>query len=377
MIVLGIESSCDETAAAVVENGTSILSSIVSSQADVHHKYGGVVPELASRMHIEAILPVVNQAMDAAGTSLDAIDGVAATRGPGLTGALLVGFSFAKAFAWARGLPLAGVNHLEGHIHSVFLTPNPPEFPFVILLASGGHTNLYHVTSFDDFELMGQTRDDAAGEAFDKVAKMLGLGYPGGAVIEKLAHGGDPARFSFPKPFLEKDSFDFSFSGLKSAVARFIHEQVPDAASMKANIAASMKANIAASMKADIAASMKADITASMKADIAASFQESVVDVLSRKLLGAATARGVNHIAVAGGVAANGALEERLKNIINAPLDFFDHKKAEQIKGMTLHIPPVSLCGDNAAMIAARGYGMILDGRVCRLDHDVFSRTRI
>jgi len=225
MIILGIESSCDETAAAVVEDGCIIRSSIVSTQIEVHHKYGGVVPELASRMHMEAILPVVTEAIETAGITMDDIDGVAATRGPGLVGALLVGFSFAKAFAWARGLPWIGVNHLEGHIYSVFLGETPPSLPFVILLASGGHTNLYHVTSANDFELMGQTRDDAAGEAFDKVAKMLGLGYPGGAIIEKLAEKGNPGKIRFPRSYLDKEGFDFSFSGLKSAVARHLQQR--------------------------------------------------------------------------------------------------------------------------------------------------------
>ena len=269
MIILGIESSCDETAAAVLEDGKYIRSSVVASQVDVHHKYGGVVPELASRMHIESIVPVVTEAVHKAGITIDQIDGVAATRGPGLIGALLVGFSFAKAFAWARKIPCTGVNHLEGHIYSVLLNEHPPEFPFVILLASGGHTNLYHVTSFNDFELMGQTRDDAAGEAFDKVAKMLGLGYPGGIVIEELAKKGSPNKIVFPRPFLDKDEFDFSFSGLKSAVARYVNEAW--------------------------------DHETSCVADIASGFQQSVMDVLSFKLIHAALKRGVSDIALAGG----------------------------------------------------------------------------
>lgn len=329
MIVLGIESSCDETAAAILEDGKKIRSSVVASQVDVHHKYGGVVPELASRMHIESILPVVSEAVDLAGIAINEIGGVAATRGPGLIGALLVGFSFAKAFAWARGLPFVGVNHLEGHIYSVLLNENPPDLPFVILLASGGHTNLYHVTSLNDFELMGQTRDDAAGEAFDKVAKMLGLGYPGGSIIETLASEGDPDAIVFPRPFLDKNGFDFSFSGLKSAVSRHIHESGDEAA-----------------------------------ADIAAGFQRSVLDVLSFKLIHAALDRGVKHIAIAGGVAANGALVKRIKTDGAA-------------KGLTFHSPPKSLCGDNAAMIASRGYRLIKNGCFSHLNHDVFSRARV
>lgn len=352
MLILGIESSCDETAAAVVEDGRVILSSVVSSQVDVHHKYGGVVPELASRMHIESITPVVTDAIKSANITLDKISGVAATRGPGLIGALLVGFSFAKSFAWARGIPLTGVNHLEGHIYSVLLSDDPPEFPFVILLASGGHTNLYYVTSYNQFTLMGQTRDDAAGEAFDKVAKMLGLGYPGGAVIEQLAKKGDPAAISFPKSYLEKDSFDFSFSGIKSAVARYIHEHGVD-----------------------------------QEADIAAAFQDSVVDVLAQKLINAALSKGVKNIAVAGGVAANSALKEKILSYISSDFKVsssfsssnFSSNSSKSLasKNLKLHLPPISLCGDNAAMIAARGYQMLKDGNLCNLEHDVFSRTRI
>ncbi|MBF0113197.1 MAG: tRNA (adenosine(37)-N6)-threonylcarbamoyltransferase complex transferase subunit TsaD [Desulfamplus sp.] len=336
MITLGIESSCDETAAAVVKDGKKILSSVISSQVAIHHKYGGVVPELASRMHIESISPVVMEAVQSAGISIEQIDGVAATRGPGLIGALLVGFSFAKSFAWAQGVPLAGVNHLEGHIYSVLLSDSPPEFPFVILLASGGHTNLYYVTSHNHFELMGQTRDDAAGEAFDKVAKMLGLGYPGGAVIERLAQKGDPYAISFPKSYLEKDSFDFSFSGIKSAVARYIHEH------------------------------KVIELGGGVAADIAASFQEAVTGVLAQKLIHAALHKGVKHFAVAGGVAANSALKRKLLS-----------SQLTATKELKLHLPPISLCGDNAAMIAARGYRLIKDKNFCQLNDDVFSRTRI
>ncbi|MEA1968130.1 MAG: tRNA (adenosine(37)-N6)-threonylcarbamoyltransferase complex transferase subunit TsaD [Thermodesulfobacteriota bacterium] len=335
MIILGIESSCDETAAAVIKDGSQILSSIVSSQVDVHHKYGGVVPELASRMHIESILPVVIEAIETAGILKEQIDGVAVTRGPGLIGALLVGFSFAKAFAWGQNIPFTGVNHLEGHIYSVLLRDDPPEFPFIALLVSGGHTNLYHVTSFNNFELMGQTRDDAAGEAFDKVSKMMGLGYPGGAILEKLAEKGNPSSIKFPRSFLDKNGFDFSFSGLKSAVARYIQEH------------------------------RKAlDREPGLMADIAAGFQEAVFDVLSHKLINAAQNRGCSSIAVAGGVAANSALAKRL------------HRDASK-HGLRVYFPLKELCGDNAAMIAARGYRLIKDGTLSSLDHDVFSRTRI
>jgi len=332
MIVLGIESSCDETAASIVQDGTNILSSTIASQIDVHHKYGGVVPELASRMHIEAITPVVDDAIKKANIKIKDINAVAATRGPGLIGALLVGFTFAKSFAFARQLPFAGVNHLEAHIYSLFLMSKKPAFPFVALVVSGGHTNIYHVTSYNNFELLGQTRDDAAGEAFDKVAKMLGLGYPGGPIIEALAKTKDPDVISFPRTMLEKGSFDFSFSGLKSSVARYIHDN-----------------NIT---------------TQDEKAQVAASFQEAVIDVLSQKLINSAQYKKCNSIGIAGGVSANKTFADKLS--LKA--------KTKKIKVFS---PPIELCGDNAAMIAARGYTLIQQGQLCHLDHDVFSRTKI
>lgn len=332
MIILGIESSCDETAAAVVRGGRRILSSVIASQVDTHARYGGVVPELASRMHIEAITPVVDEALDTAGISLDDIEGIAATQGPGLIGALLVGFSFAKALAWSRDLPLAGVNHLEAHIYSLLLLERPPAFPFIALVVSGGHTNIYHVTSPDEFELMGQTRDDAAGEAFDKVSKMMGLGYPGGPVIERLAKTADPDTIPFPRSLLEKHSYDFSFSGLKSAVARYLHENP--------------------------------GLDRAGQARVAASFQAAVIDVLTLKLIRAARDRGCTAIGVAGGVSANQTFVKELQ-------------AAAQAQKMAVFSPPLSLCGDNAAMIAARGGTMIQAGRLSGPDEDVFSRARI
>ena len=331
MIILGIESSCDETAAAVVEDGTAILSTVVSSQVQVHHRFGGVVPELASRKHIEAIVPVVDEALAAARLPLSKVEAIAVTRGPGLVGALLIGFSFAKSLAYALGIPWVGVNHLDGHINSVFLEPQAPSFPFVALLVSGGHTSIYYVTDHISAELMGQTRDDAAGEAFDKVAKMLELGYPGGGVIDRLAKNGDPAKIYFPRSYLDKSTFDFSFSGIKTAVNRYIanhqdqfKEQIPD---------------------------------------ITAGFQEAVLDVLSYKAIRAAITKGCQHIALVGGVAANSRLREKL--IADA-----EHR------GIQVHIPSVNLCGDNAAMIACVGYHYLKAGFGGGLQEDVFSRNR-
>jgi len=298
----------------------------------VHHPYGGVVPELASRKHIEAIVPVVNEALSTSGIDSKKLDAIAATRGPGLVGALLVGFCFAKSYAFALDIPWIGVNHLEGHINSVFLEADPPPFPFVALLVSGGHTSIYHVTSHTGFELLGQTHDDAAGEAFDKVAKMLGLGYPGGKVIDRLAGEGNPGNIVFPRPFLKKSAFDFSFSGLKTAVLRYIQKHKDD---------------------------YKQQIP-----DIVAGFQEAVVDVLSHKVINAALKKGCDHIALVGGVAANNRLREKVRHDAG-------------LKGITVHIPSIELCSDNAAMIAAIGYHYLNDGIVSGLGDDVFSRARI
>lgn len=330
MIVLGIESSCDETAAALVQDGKRVLSSVVASQEDVHHRFGGVVPELASRRHLEAINAVMREALARAAASLQDIDGVAATRGPGLIGSLLVGFSFAKALAFALQVPWVGVNHLQGHLHALFLEDHPPACPFVALLVSGGHTGLYFVGSPLSMERLGQTRDDAAGEAFDKVAKMLSLGYPGGAVIDRLAGRGDPERIRFPRPYIDKDSCDFSFSGIKTAVGRYLRQH-PDSVPQQV-------------------------------ADIAAGFQEAVVEVLVHKLVRAARMKQCRRVALAGGVAANSRLRERLRQEAGA-------------ERMEVYLPSLPLCGDNAAMVAALGYRLLAAGEHGGLDDDVFSRV--
>ncbi len=332
MIILGIETSCDETAAAIVADGRTILASEVASQIDVHHLYGGVVPELASRKHVENIDAVVGMAIKAADLTIADIDGVAVTQGPGLIGALLVGFSFAKAFAYARDLPWVGVDHLEGHLNSVFLTPAPPPFPFIALLASGGHTAVYRVNGHTEMVLMGQTRDDAAGEAYDKVSKMLGLGYPGGKIVDDLAFQGDPAKIPFPRTFLDKNGYDFSFSGIKTAVHRYLQTH--------------------------------ADASAKHLADVAAGFQAAVVEVLSYKVLHAAQVNECRHIALVGGVAANRGLRQRVA------------QDAEPL-GIEVHVPSHDLCGDNAAMIAAVGYHYLQNGHVSSLEDDVYSKNRI
>jgi N6-L-threonylcarbamoyladenine synthase len=327
VLILGIESSCDETAAAVVTGEGRMLSSVVASQAALHRAYGGVVPELAARRHIETINPVVQAALDQAGVAPEALDAVAATRGPGLVGALLVGFCFAKAFAFGIGKPFYGVDHLEAHILALDLCPDPPPFPFVALLVSGGHTSLFRVSGPLAFQVLGRTRDDAAGEAFDKVAKLMGLEYPGGAAIEALARGGAAGRIRLPRALLEEGELDFSFSGLKSAVSRYLHLH-----------------------------------PAADRADVAAEFQEAVADVLARKALRAARQTACRHLALVGGVAANGRVRQCLA--------------ARALEaGLTLHVPPPELCGDNAAMVAAAGARQMAAGLPpCPLDSDVYSR---
>ena len=328
MLVLGIESSCDETAAAVVRDGEKMLSNVIASQIDVHREYGGVVPEIASRKHIEAIMPVIMQALSDASVSLDDIEGIAVTQGPGLIGSLLVGLSVAKSIALARNLPFVGVNHLEGHIAAIFLSDDKPDFPFIALVVSGGHTSIYQVKDFGNVTIMGQTRDDAAGEAFDKAAKMLDLGYPGGVVIDRLARQGNTSYVHFPRSM--KDSRDFSFSGLKTSLLNYIKkrddrledEEVPH---------------------------------------IVASYQEAIVDVLVEKTLRVAQKTSVNRVVVSGGVAANGRLRTRFL-------------ECAREKDIAVHIPPPVLCTDNAAMIAAVGEHLLMGGLRDSYDLNAISR---
>jgi N6-L-threonylcarbamoyladenine synthase len=328
MRVLGIETSCDETAAAVVDDGPKLVTSIVHTQVATHARFGGVVPEVASREHVARIVDIIDQAVEPVG-GIDTIDAVAVTRGPGLVGALLVGVQMAKGIALARGIPWLGINHLEGHVAAALLADAPPTYPHVALVVSGGHTHLYAVHDFGQYALLGGTRDDAAGEAFDKVAKLLGLGYPGGAAIEREGRSGDPAAIKFPRALPQRASLEFSFSGLKTAVATYLRERPA--------------------------------LEGQERADLCASVQEAIVDVLSAKAVNAARKIGAKGVVVAGGVAANTRLRELLSERCNA-------------KGLWAFIPPKSLCTDNAAMIAAAGWMRLTKGEHDAFDTSVTSR---
>ena len=308
MRVLGIESSCDETAAAVYDGSAGLLGNVVSSQESVHAAYGGVVPELASREHLRSIVPVVEKALADSGPDRGAIDGIAVTAGPGLVGSLLVGLCFAKSLAFAWGKPLYGVDHLEAHVYAVFLE-REVAFPYVALLVSGGHTSLFRVSGWESMRFLGGTLDDAAGEAFDKAAKMMGLGYPGGAAIDRLAQDGDPARHRFPRAWLSADSADFSFSGLKTALRTFLASPEGRAARVE---------------------------------DVAASFQEAIVDVLAGKAVAAAKREGIPRLVLSGGVSANSRL--RLLS-----------RERGAVEGVEVCLPSRALCTDNAAMVALLG----------------------
>jgi len=324
MKVLGIETSCDETAAAVVEDGVKILSNVISSQIDIHSRYGGVVPEVASRQHLLSIIPVVKQALEKAQTSLDDIDAIAVTNGPGLAGSLLVGVNAAKALAFSRKLPLIGINHLEGHIYANWLSGKTPELPAICLIVSGGHSDLVLMKDHGEYTVLGRTRDDAAGEAFDKAARILKLGYPGGPAIEKAARAGKDT-LALPRAWL-KGTADFSFSGLKTALLRLV--ETGKVLSV---------------------------------GDAAASFQQAVVDVLVTKTLAVAREHRVRQVMLAGGVAANKALRLKFK----------------EASSITLLIPELVLCTDNAAIIAACGYFHLRKGETSGLDMDVIPSLKL
>jgi N6-L-threonylcarbamoyladenine synthase len=311
MLILGIDTSCDDTSASIVEDGSNILSNIVSSQNEIHNRYGGIVPELASRRHIEMIMPVVDEALNKAGTRLKDISAIAVSKGPGLIGSLLVGVCFAKSLSYARDIPLIAINHLEGHVCSIFLEASP-KYPFLAIVVSGGHTSFYRVDGFGLYFELGRTRDDAAGEAYDKIAKLLGFGYPGGPIIDNIAAKGDAEAITFPRTLI-KNSYDVSFSGLKTAVLNHIRKY-PE----------------------------------SKKEDIAAGFQSAVIEILIKRSINAARSNKLERIVLSGGVAANSALRKQIKE-----------KGIEE--GLEVYLPSLNLCTDNAAMIAAAGYHHLIN----------------
>lgn len=332
-LTLGIESSCDETSVAVVADGREVLSNIISSQIDIHKAYGGVVPEIASRHHLTNINEVTERALTEAGVSFSDIDLIAVTKGPGLVGALLIGVATAKAYALALDKPLIGVHHIRGHISANYLEHSDLKPPFMSLVVSGGHTSIIDVRDYDDYEVLGATRDDAAGEAFDKVARVLGLGYPGGPLIDKIAKGGDPEAVHFKRTFLEKTSYDFSFSGIKTGVLNYVNQQKQKGEEVNIE-------------------------------NVAASFQQAVMDVIVTKAVSAALERKEDKLVLAGGVAAN----SKLRNML---------EKACGENGIKLYRPSPVLCTDNAAMIASAGYYLYQKGYRDELDLDAYARLDI
>lgn len=329
-LIMGIETSCDETAAAIVEDGKKIISNVVASQISIHQKYGGVVPEIASRKHMEYIIPVIDKALEESEKKITDLSAIAVTYGPGLIGSLLVGLSVAKAMAYAQNIPLIGINHLEAHIYANFLEHTEIKPPFICLIVSGGHTSLVYTRNFGEYKLLGQTKDDAAGEVFDKIAKVLDLGYPGGPITEKLAKKGDPSSIKFPRPILNDKSYDFSFSGLKTAVIYYIKELKEE------------NKNIPVS-------------------DILASFQQAVIDVLVKKTIKAALKFKTKQIILAGGVAANNSLRREIK------------EKADLLN-IKVFYPSIFLCTDNAAMVASAGYYKFKENKKSSLNLDAVSR---
>ncbi|MFA5374227.1 MAG: tRNA (adenosine(37)-N6)-threonylcarbamoyltransferase complex transferase subunit TsaD [Dehalococcoidia bacterium] len=333
MNILGIETSCDETAAAVVQDGRIILSNVIASQVDIHSRYGGIVPEVASRQHLLSITPIINEAMKQAHVTWNELDAIAITNGPGLAGSLLVGVNAAKSIAAAHNITLIGINHLEGHVYANWLEGNTPQFPALCLIVSGGHSDILLMQDHGRYQILGRTRDDAAGEAFDKVSRLLGLGYPGGPAIEKAAHGLNDTRYRLPRAWL-KDTDDFSFSGLKTAVLHLVEENID---------------NPEASEKLDETAK------SGIRTAIAASFQKAVVDVLVTKTIAAAERSGSCNILLCGGVAANQALRKEMVSKSTLPV----------------FIPSPILCTDNAAMIASCGYYHVKKGERSDLYLDV------
>ncbi|MGB0389182.1 MAG: tRNA (adenosine(37)-N6)-threonylcarbamoyltransferase complex transferase subunit TsaD [Ardenticatenaceae bacterium] len=347
LTILGVESSCDETAVAIVRNGRDILTNVVASQVALHRKYGGVFPEMASRQHIRAITPVLEEALEKAEVTWQEIDGVAATYGPGLAGSLVVGLNFAKGLALAHELPFIGINHLEGHIYSNWLADASraevpvPEFPALILIVSGGHTELLLMQDHGKYELLGRTLDDAAGEAFDKVARMLGLRYPGGPEIQKVSTQGNPQAYKFPRS--TPNEYDFSFSGLKTAVLREVKKWKK--AALQTNASQEASPSETGSNQNESQSTPELPV-----ADLAASFQQAVVNVLVKRTLKAARAFGVKQVHMGGGVAANGPLRTQMRQTLAA-------------EGIPLFYPPLSLCTDNAAATAGAAYWRLAAGQ--------------